>query len=101
MASVSMYASAMRCPTAWNVPIARSNCLRSVVYSAVMRSASWHAPGDDRADADDRVLVEDPAQVLAPVGELADAVLRRSTCAPSSVHHELRLVVHRRPGARA
>ncbi len=26
------------------MPIARSNCLRVVVYSAVIRSASWHAP---------------------------------------------------------
>ena len=36
--------SAMRCPTAWNVPICRSNCLRSVVYFAVRYSARSATP---------------------------------------------------------
>ena len=83
----------MRWPTAWNVPIARSNCLRVVVYSAVMRSASWQRTGGDRADAGHRA-VEDPAQVLAAVGDLTDA-RRVAHLDAVELHHELRLVVHR------
>ena len=48
IAWLSMKQSAMRCPTAWNVPIWRSNCLRSIVYCAVMRIA-WSATPDTTA----------------------------------------------------
>src|SRR5262245_23724024 len=44
MASVSMYASAARWPTAWNVAIGRSNCSRVFVYSAVIFSACSQTP---------------------------------------------------------
>ena len=43
-ASVSMYASAARWLTAWNVAIGRPNCSRVFVYSAVSSSAVAHAP---------------------------------------------------------
>ena len=56
IASTSMKASAIRCCTAWKLPIGLPNCSRSVVYAAAMRSArsvtpSWiaHSPTSARA----------------------------------------------------
>ena len=59
IASTSMNASAIRCCTAWKLPIGLPNCSRSVVYEAAMRSArsvtpSWiaHSPTSARAYSD-------------------------------------------------
>ena len=44
IASKSMNPSAIRCCTAWKLPIGRPNCSRPVVYSAAIRSARSDTP---------------------------------------------------------
>ena len=44
IASASMNPSAIRCCTAWKLPIGRPNCSRPVVYSAAIRSARSETP---------------------------------------------------------
>ena len=46
-----MKQSAIRCPTAWNVPICRSNCFRSIVYCAVIFTARSATPLTTAHDA--------------------------------------------------
>ena len=95
IAWLSMKQSAMRCPTAWNVPIARSNCLRSVVYS---RGDAQRLLGDARRRSRtmrDRRAVERRTRGSRAPCSSEPSSASSPTRTPSSVHLEQRLVVHR------
>ena len=92
-ASLSMYESAIRWPTAWNIAIGLSNCFRFDAYSAVNRTASWHAPAAI-AQSPTIGAVDDPIEHRTPAGDRADERLG-ADAARGELHAELRLPVHR------
>ncbi len=65
------------CLTAWNEPMMRSNCLRSLAYSTAIRSPFWAAPRASAARGDPGRLDGSPrtggAAAEAPGGAQVDA----------------------------
>ena len=91
IASVSMYASAARWPTAWNIAIGWSNCLRVLVYSEVERRAPasqrratrMHSAAQSRA-------ARDHARILRAVRRRSPSTASAPTRTPSSVEQRRR-----------